>query len=623
MSTLHEQRQRSSERGIAMSAGFGPVVAMYTVVSVGGFAWRINTAVQKALPEGYVGSKSLDTDEASRIVQSVFESSFTLGLLANLVCNFFVLVALVIKAIFFGRLTLFETQKVVERMINYVLFKGMFLTWVVQPEMMQVALWLVWFAVLGFLKMFQGLARDRLERLNASPTATLFTHGRVFSVLMLVLLSDIFWMQICVMVSKDTGMSTFLLLLYEPLTIAFDTLQALVVHGLQLLDVWQRHTSDAVSGDTELQPSERSAAGVAWEWRGALTRNFSFLMDLLSLLLALGHCFHIWWLRGLAFQVVDAVLFLNLRALLSAILKRIKGFMRVRKALNILQGALPDATHDELRTYDDDCAICKEPMARAKRLPCAHLFHLPCLLSWLDQGLAETYSCPTCRRPLFMGSSRMTSASSPISGQFVDSTGIGSLDADLSRLPHGQQNPLVNSSYQQTDIPFTSPGPLTQDRWNAAVTSSWRGSGADSDWTTRMHPVARDAAGVGTSIQGHSRGLNRLQLMMRRLSGTTHEHEQRSSDENGWSWWPFSRSTGTNNSGQADQPGRRRFDNSSLRRRNVNTSRLGLGRTENGNLRMTGMVSMVREVLPHIPDEVVIEDLRRTNSVTATVNNLL
>ena len=36
-------------------------------------------------------------------------------------------------------------------------------------------------------------------------------------------------------------------------------------------------------------------------------------MDIVSLLLALGHCVHIWWLRGLAFQVVDAILFLNLR----------------------------------------------------------------------------------------------------------------------------------------------------------------------------------------------------------------------------------------------------------------------------------------------------------------------
>lgn len=47
------------------------------------------------------------------------------------------------------------------------------------------------------------------------------------------------------------------------------------------------------------------------------------------------------------------------QALLSAISKRIKGFMRLRTAMTTLQGALPDATQDELLAYEDDCAICK------------------------------------------------------------------------------------------------------------------------------------------------------------------------------------------------------------------------------------------------------------------------
>lgn len=43
------------------------------------------------------------------------------------------------------------------------------------------------------MQMFQGLARDRLERLNASPTATMFSHIRVFAVLLFVLLFDLLW----------------------------------------------------------------------------------------------------------------------------------------------------------------------------------------------------------------------------------------------------------------------------------------------------------------------------------------------------------------------------------------------------------------------------------------------
>uniref|UniRef100_A0A803QU53 RING-type domain-containing protein n=1 Tax=Cannabis sativa TaxID=3483 RepID=A0A803QU53_CANSA len=104
----------------------------------------------------------------------------------------------------------------------------------------------------------------------------------------------------------------------------------------------------------------------------------------------------------MAFHVVDVALFLNIRALLSGIVKRVKGFRKLRSALGALHAALPDATPEELRAYDDECAICREPMAKAKKLHCSHLFHLACLRSWLDQGLNEIYACPTCRKPLFV-----------------------------------------------------------------------------------------------------------------------------------------------------------------------------------------------------------------------------
>lgn len=41
--------------------------------------------------------------------------------------------------------------------------------------------------------MFQALGRDRLERLNASPSATPWTYFRVYSVLLFVLSVDLFW----------------------------------------------------------------------------------------------------------------------------------------------------------------------------------------------------------------------------------------------------------------------------------------------------------------------------------------------------------------------------------------------------------------------------------------------
>jgi len=50
---------------------------------------------------------------------------------------------------------------------------------------------------------------------------------------------------------------------------------------------------------------------------------------------------------------------LNLRALIASFLKRIKTYIKLRKALSSLDGALPDATYDEICAYDDECAICR------------------------------------------------------------------------------------------------------------------------------------------------------------------------------------------------------------------------------------------------------------------------
>lgn len=128
-------------------------------------------------------------------------------------------------------------------------------------------------------------------------------------------------------------------------------------------------------------------AGSLWELKGSLIRNLGFFLDMATLLMALGHYVHIWRLHGMTFNLVDAVLFLNIRvniidhfyiiifvlgyklshillfaleqALLSATIKRIRGFMKLRKALGALHAALPDATSEELQSYDDECAICR------------------------------------------------------------------------------------------------------------------------------------------------------------------------------------------------------------------------------------------------------------------------
>ncbi|OAY63290.1 E3 ubiquitin protein ligase RIN2 [Ananas comosus] len=581
-----------------------------TSLSVVGLIWW-----SVSFLDGLKGDGAASSD---RPLDLLLGSHVTIALLVNLAINLFFLLILCLKvrlliiggkyfpsycfmfvqilvlSIFFVQLHPSETRKLLERIINYVIYKGTFLPLVVPPNVVQVSLWSTWLIFLCSLKMFQSLAKDRLELLNASPTATPMKYLRVYSALLLVLSADFLWMKFCTTIYGSYSSPLFVLLFFEPLSIAFETLQAIMVHGFQLFEIWQRHSMDSGADFFDFQASYKKAAGSLYEWRGILIRNCGFLVDMMTLSMALGHYLMIWWLRGMAFHLADAVLVLNLRALVTAIFKRIKAYIKLRKALSSLNGALPDASYEELCAYNDECAICRGPMARAKKLSCSHLFHLACLRSWLDQGLTEVYSCPTCRRPLFL------SAPQRHTGSIAEDAADGQQLAEQFNLGLNQQGIPGHA------LPV---GAFPDQQQNPSDAVWSRGAGLDSGWVPSWSNSGTEGAGSSSAIR--SVGLSGVQMMMRQLASVSENYSQGGSS---WNLWP-SHSTAGSSAAQ-----------SSSHAYNRGASGLRFRSTSPANGNMTEVLSMaerVREVLPHIPDELIIQDLLRTNNINITVNNLL
>ncbi|KAK4489429.1 hypothetical protein RD792_005238 [Penstemon davidsonii] len=386
-----------------MGVSFLSISAVCTVLSLVGLQYCTELSFGKYGSDGLIVDDFISSENASRALELLLGSYTSILLVASFAFNVFILIILGLKTVFFSELYTSEIRKMLERLANYVIYKGAFLPLVVPLSIFQVVLWSTWLAVLCFLKMFQALTRDRLERLNSSPSATPWTYFRVYSALLFVFSVDLLWILLCMRVYNISNSSMSLLLFFEPSSIAFETVQAIVVHGFQLFEIWLHNSAGDGANCRLSKIFDISPAGSLGEWKGTIIRNLGFFLDVMTLLMALAHYLHIWWLHGMAFHLVDAVLFMNIRALLSAIVKRVKSFIKLRMALATLHGALPDATSEELRAYDDECAICREPMARAKKLSCNHLFHLACLRSRLDQALSEGYSCPNCRKPLFTG----------------------------------------------------------------------------------------------------------------------------------------------------------------------------------------------------------------------------
>ncbi|XP_027340934.1 E3 ubiquitin protein ligase RIN2-like [Abrus precatorius] len=584
-----------------MALKFIAISAVSTVLSFVGLQFFTDLSLDKLKSDGLIGWNLIHLDNDNHDIEVSLDLYTSIGLLVNCMINVFILINLCLKAVFFTELYPSETRKLIERLINYVIYKGTFLPLIVPPTIYQAGLWTAWLAVLCSLKMFQALARDRLERLNASPSATPWTYLRVYSALLFVFLVDVLWIRFCLAIYRTHGSSMYLLLFFEPFSITFETLQAILVHGFQLLDIWLHHSACNSSDFRTPKLLDTLTAGSLLEWKGILIRNLGFFLDMATYFMALGHYLYIWRLHGMAFHLVDAVLFLNIRALLCAIINRIKGFIRLRIALGALHAALPDATTGELRAYDDECAICREPMAKAKKLNCNHLFHLSCLRSWLDQGLTEMYTCPTCRKPLFgAGPENETNSN----------TGAISSDEQLARqISAGLDRP---NSATRHNMPT---GLYPNQTLNTAEGVPWRGAGLDSGWLHSWPNQGVDGAGPSTAIR--TVGLGRVQMMMRHLASVGETYAQTAFEDASWNLWPINPSQASASGSIPSPGGRLAGGTGSLHIRTASNS-------ANDNVaNILAMAETVREVLPHIPDDIIFQDLQRTNSVTVTVNNLL
>ncbi|KAF3340231.1 E3 ubiquitin protein ligase RIN3-like protein [Carex littledalei] len=565
-----------------------------TIVSFVGLQWWSSSYLDRIKSDGL----PLDKDWIGILLQS----NFTLIFLVNFAVNVIFLVLLCLKSIFFQKLYESETRKVLERGVNYLIYKGAALPLVVPSNVLQLFLWSSWLIVVCSLKIFESLARDRLERLNASPSVTPLKYLRVYSALSLVLGADLLWMKLCLKIYKSYSSSLFLLLFFEPFSIAFQTLQAIMVYGFQLFEIWRQHLMDR--GDDcfdlhrickRLSVLSKGPGGILvsflrvfgckgsnqggitdWlskssisEWRNYLVRNCGFLLDIAAFAMGLGHYLTICYLRGMSFHLVDAFLIMNMRALLSAIFKRVKAYVKLCRALSSLDGSLSDASYEEICEFNDECAICRGPMSRAKKLPCNHLFHLACLRSWMDQGFTEVYSCPTCRRPLFVVNPQRSASSTREEAP------------TRAALPGG----MFPAVHQQNH----SDG-------------AWRGVGLDPGGVPPWSNPTIDSASSSSGDPFRPLGISGVQMMMRQLASSSSDGFPHSSVE----------PSGSSSTLRYDQNAlglRFRSNPSMLNRRS---------RSE-----ILPMVARVREVLPHIPEELIIQDLLRTNNINITVNNLL
>ncbi|KDD74063.1 hypothetical protein H632_c1605p0, partial [Helicosporidium sp. ATCC 50920] len=351
-------------------------------------------------------------------------------LLASFLLSSYALSALVTKALFLGPLSVSESSKLADRLLKFAMLVVVFLGAVATPSPAELGTWLLWFSVMAYLRSFVGLARDRSDALLSSPSAAGMHHARCVALLLGILIQDLSWMAsyLAAIPRSDVGApasagdrlqhaSHAALWLFHSACVALEAAHALVRYGVVALDQWRvrrgeeaellwrrrdgeaerrRFFSSSGEGGALSSEDDRGAGGAGEEGGrdavlafasppapgappstalgegcGPLIHFMDASVDLGLHLLTLAHYAHLWYLHGMRLQLVDLVLFMEIRFLAAGVCLRCGALRRYRRMARSLEHSFADASAESLRRAD--CAICLDRMTAAKVLPCGHV----------------------------------------------------------------------------------------------------------------------------------------------------------------------------------------------------------------------------------------------------------
>ena len=105
---------------------------------------------------------------------------------------------------------------------------------------------------------------------------------------------------------------------------------------------------------------------------------------------------YIWFWHGFSIRLTDFLLLVYTKMSLDSLILLVVKHINFLRADANVRNLFRSATKEEIVSFNDCCAICREQMEEAKILPCGHVFHHGCLRYWLSQS----YCCPICRSSL-------------------------------------------------------------------------------------------------------------------------------------------------------------------------------------------------------------------------------
>ncbi|MBA0847784.1 hypothetical protein Goshw_023237 [Gossypium schwendimanii] len=106
-----------------MGVNYLVISAFSTALSFIALRLRTEFSLDKLQTDGLITGNFIHTENVNHVLELLL-GSYSMALLANFVLNVFILVILTLKTVFFGQLYPSEIRKLIERNINYVIYKA-------------------------------------------------------------------------------------------------------------------------------------------------------------------------------------------------------------------------------------------------------------------------------------------------------------------------------------------------------------------------------------------------------------------------------------------------------------------------------------------------------------------
>ncbi|VDD85774.1 unnamed protein product [Enterobius vermicularis] len=304
----------------------------------------------------------------------------------NTVCASLAILAKAAVYFTFGQLGAQESELLRDRLCNFLLYKAVFVFGVLSSILLdEMVLWILWFTFISMLTLLQILTMHRFKYFTSSLPPS-FVQLRV-------LLLNIFSL-VAAMILATIAFSSFSFLSTSYALFVLADASKLLVRGAYL-------TFKSVMLLNEAHPVLPFLNSITFAYYIDLVHDI--VTDTIDLL----HYTHMLLYAQIVLSMACIVLFMQLRAFYKSLSTRINRHFKYKLISSHINSNYPLATKEELETIEDFCAICREQMQNARKLPCSHYFHEWCLRSWLEQDS----SCPTCR--LVLAASTDTSRALP------------------------------------------------------------------------------------------------------------------------------------------------------------------------------------------------------------------